>query len=71
MDRTIDRTAGSDGRLLSAKVVKSSGVPLADRAAMSAIELTAPFQPLPPEFKGTSVPIEFTFDYNVINSVLR
>lgn len=67
----INFTIGRDGRLLSAKVVKSSGVPLADRAAMSAIELTAPFRPLPPEFRGQSVPIEFTFDYNVINSILR
>ncbi len=62
---------GKDGRLLSKQVTKSSGVPLADRAAMSAIELTAPFRPLPPEFKGQSVPIEFTFDYNVLNSVIR
>ncbi len=62
---------GRDGRLLSKKVTKSSGVPLADNAAMKAIELTAPFRPLPPEFKGSSVPIEFTFDYNVLNSVLK
>ena len=67
----ITFTIGRDGRLLSHKIVKSSGVPLADRAALSAIELTAPFRPLPPEFKGQSVPIEFTFDYNVLNSVLR
>ncbi len=67
----ITFTIGRDGRLLSRRVTKSSGVPLADRAAMSAIELTAPFRPLPPEFKGQSVPIEFTFDYNVLNSVLR
>lgn len=62
---------GRDGRLLSSKVAKTSGVPLVDRAAMSAIELSAPFPPLPPEFKGQSVPIEFTFDYNVINSIMR
>ncbi len=67
----ITFTIGRDGRLLSHQITKSSGVPLADRAAMSAIELTAPFRPLPPEFKGSSVPIEFTFDYNVLNSVLR
>ena len=64
----ITFTISRDGRLLSHNVTKSSGVPLADRAAMSAIELTAPFRPLPPEFKGQSVPIEFTFDYNVISS---
>ena len=67
----ITFTISRDGRLLSHRVTKSSGVPLADRAAMSAIELTAPFRPLPPEFKGQSVPIEFTFDYNVLNSVLK
>ena len=67
----ITFTIGRDGRLLSHRITKSSGIPLADRAAMSAIELTAPFRPLPPEFRGQSVPIEFTFDYNVLNSVLK
>lgn len=67
----ITFTISRDGRLLNKRIVKSSGVPLADRAAMSAIEQTAPFRPLPPEFKGQSVPIEFTFDYNVLNSVMR
>ena len=67
----ITFTISRDGRLLNKRIVKSSGIPLADRAAMSAIEQTAPFRPLPPEFKGQSVPIEFTFDYNVLNSVMR
>lgn len=67
----ITFTISRDGRLLSKSLTKSSGVPLADTAAMKAIELTAPFRPLPPEFKGSSVPIEFTFDYNVLNSVLK
>ena len=67
----ITFTIARDGRLLNRKVTKSSGVALADQAALHAIELTAPFRPLPPEFKGQSVPIEFTFDYNVINSVIR
>lgn len=67
----ITFTIGRDGRLLSHKVTQSSGLPIADRAALSAIELTAPFRPLPPEFRGSSVPIEFTFDYNVLNSVLK
>lgn len=67
----ITFTISRDGRLLSKRLVKSSGVALADQAAMSAIELTAPFRPLPPEFKGQSVPIEFTFDYNVFNGSVR
>ena len=55
---TIDRS----GKLLDCKITKSSGVPEADKAVKDAIEKTAPFRPLPKEFKGYSVPIEFTFD---------
>ncbi len=54
-----------DGRLKSVKVHRSSGSEAADRAAIDAVKLTAPFRPLPPEFKGDSVDIQFTFDYNV------
>ena len=57
-----------DGRLLSVKVHKSSGLAVADKAAISAVQLTAPFKPLPPEFKGSSVDIQFTFDYNVFGA---
>ena len=59
---------GRDGRLLSNKVYKSSGLAVADNAAKAAVELTAPFKPLPPEYKGDSVDIQFTFDYNVFGA---
>ena len=54
-----------DGRLLSCRIHKSSGLPSADQAALKAVELTAPFKPLPPDFRGQSIDIQFTFDYNV------
>lgn len=57
-----------DGRLLSVRVFKSSGIPNADRAALSAVELTAPFRQLPADFKGASIDIQFTFDYNVFGA---
>ena len=57
-----------DGRLLSVRTFKSSGVPTADKAALSAVELTAPFKPLPPDFRGSSIDIQFTFDYNVFGA---
>ncbi|MBR6162700.1 TonB C-terminal domain-containing protein, partial [bacterium] len=60
-----------DGRLLSIKVHKSSGLEAADTAAMNAVKLTAPFKPLPAEFKGQSVDIQFTFDYNVFGGSLH
>lgn len=57
-----------DGRLLSARVFKSSGLPSSDKAALSAVELTAPFRPLPADFRGSSIDIQFTFDYNVFGA---
>ena len=57
-----------DGRLLSVKVHQTSGLSAADQAAISAVQLTAPFKPLPPEYKGNSVDIQFTFDYNVFGA---
>lgn len=57
-----------DGRLLSCSVFKSSGISKADKAAISAVMATAPFRPLPSEFKGSSIDIQFTFDYNVFGA---
>lgn len=57
-----------DGRLLACRVFKSSGLPNADKAALNAVELTAPFRPLPAGFRGKSIDIQFTFDYNVFGA---
>lgn len=54
-----------DGRLLSCFVHKSSNDPATDKVALEAVQNAAPFRPLPSEFKGESVEIQFTFDYNV------
>ena len=64
-------TISRDGRLMSVKVLKSSGLAAADNAALNAVKLTAPFRPLPPEFRGNSVDIQFTFDYNVLGTSMR
>lgn len=56
-----------DGRLMSLRILRSSGVSEADKAAISAVELTAPFSPLPPEYRGKDIDIQFTFDYNVFS----
>lgn len=58
-------TIGKDGRLLVSKIYKSSGAAAIDTAALNAAKVTAPFQPLPEQFKGNSIDIQFTFDYNV------
>jgi TonB family protein len=54
-----------DGQLLSLRVYKSSSNPENDKAAVQAVRDAAPFRPLPPEYKGRDVDIQFTFDYNV------
>jgi TonB family protein len=53
-----------EGELSNLRLVTSSGMAPADKAAMSAVENAAPFRPLP---AGASddVDIQFTFDYNV------
>ncbi len=57
-----------DGQLRSCSVYKSSGLPSADKAAIHAVQATAPFKPLPPEYKGDVIDIQFTFDYNVFGA---
>ena len=64
-------TIAKDGRLLNTRIYKSSGIPAVDKAALSAVEYSAPFKPLPREFKGSDIDIHFTFDYNVFGGNLR
>ena len=56
-----------DGRLLRLNVSKSSTVSDADDAALEAVRMSAPFRPLPPEYQGKDIDIQFTFDYNVFS----
>ena len=58
-------TIAKNGELLDAIIIKSSDNKSVDDSAINAIKKSAPFKPLPKKYKGDSVPIEFTFDYNV------
>ncbi len=58
-------TIARDGRLLNLKVYKPSGERDTDKAAISAVQLSAPFKPLPRDVSGSSIDIQYTFDYNV------
>ena len=59
----VSMRIAKDGRLLSSKIKQSSGSPTADKAALNTINLTAPFRPIPSNYNGQSVDIDFTFDY--------
>jgi len=54
------------GELSNLRLDHSSGVAVADQAALKAVENAAPFRPLPAG-ANDDVDIQFTFDYNVFN----
>jgi len=56
-----------DGKVVKVEVEKSSGDPDADRSAIEAVQVSSPFMTLPPQIKEDVLPVEFTFDYNVLN----
>lgn len=63
----IDR----DGNVLKAKILKSSNNMAIDTSALQALKKSEPLAPLPNEFKGKDVDIQFTFDYNVLSHKRR
>ena len=68
--RTVARfIVNKNGELSDIKILKTSGIKLIDDTALNALQKTN-FKPLPEEFNGEAVPVEFTFDYNVIWRVL-
>lgn len=46
-------------------IVGHSGTDALDRAAVAGISASNPFPPLPPEFKGNQIRLQFNFAYNV------
>src|SRR5437764_2648712 len=52
-----------DGRQASVQVEQSSGVPSLDQSAVRAIQRIDTFGPLPPDYSGNKVSVEFWFDY--------
>jgi TonB family protein len=55
-----------DGALSNQRISHSSGVAVADQAALKALESAAPFRPLPAG-ASENMDIQFTFDCNVFN----
>ncbi len=46
-------------------IAGASGVEALDRAAVAGISASNPFPPLPPEFRGDQIRLQFTFLYNI------
>jgi TonB family protein len=57
-----------DGHLVRVGVKTSSGLAVADQAALAAVKSAAPFPPLPMTYVGRNVDVEFDFDYEMMAS---
>lgn len=55
---------GKKGELKKAKLIKSSGDKDFDNEALNSVHISAPFSPLPSDFKGRSIDVMFNFDHN-------
>lgn len=55
------------GNLSQLKIKESSGDIKSDDASIKAVKISAPFNPLPTEYKGNDIDIQFTFDYKVFS----
>lgn len=58
-------TVLKNGEMCNLNVEKSSGSSVLDGEALQAARKSAPFAPLPSEYKGQSIDIRFTLDVNV------
>jgi TonB family protein len=60
----IEFAITKDGKVAAMKLVASSGDTPLDRAAWAGIVSSAPFPPLPTEFRGQYLALRFCFQYN-------
>ena len=58
-------TIGRSGQVSNVRLAASSGNQQTDAAAISAVQIAAPFLPLPAAYDGSSIDIHFTFDLTV------
>ena len=54
-----------NGQISGLRVTRSSGLPDVDRASMEAVQKSAPFLPLPPEFPLDRLDITFSFNIHI------
>jgi protein TonB len=52
-----------DGTVTNARITQSSGVSQVDRSALRAVLASNPLGPLPPDYSGDRVSVEFYFDF--------
>lgn len=63
----IQFSVARNGSVPKLVIAAPSGTPPLDRAAVAGISASNPFPPLPREFTGASIRLQFTFLYNIRN----
>ena len=63
----IQFSVTSNGSVPKLVIAKSSGAPPLDRAAVAGVSASNPFPPLPKEYLGGDIRLQFTFLYNIRN----
>jgi len=58
-------TIAKDGQVPKLVIANASGTDSLDRAAVAGISASVPFPPLPQEFKGDKIVLQFNFSYNM------
>ena len=53
-----------DGTISGVQMTQPSGIPEVDRSALRAILASSPLSPLPADYSGSSVKVEFYFDFH-------
>ena len=63
----IQFSVARNGSVPKLVIAKSSGAPPLDRAAVAGVSASNPFPPLPKEYIGRDIRLQFTFLYNIRN----
>lgn len=53
-----------DGSIVNVQITQSSGIPEVDRSALRAVLASNPLGPLPPDYPGGKVTVDFYFDFH-------
>jgi TonB family protein len=61
----IQFSIARDGKVPKLVIASASGAETLDRAAIAGISASTPFPPLPAEFKGDRIVLQFNFSYNM------
>jgi periplasmic protein TonB len=70
-DLIIKFTIKKNGRLGAVEIVRGSGYPILDKAAMEALKEASPYWPLPDEWGMDAYTIEGNFVYTIYRSFIR